>query len=122
MGKYSIGAIWGVPDSLWVRAIKWGKYFAWNKSGHHPSVIKRANPDNFTYQLAPGTSKRNLGSCVFRTRITSERESYFLLNLSIPMTESEFDNFQKGWNQIERLSEEEIEKLLLQVKMCHGKF
>jgi hypothetical protein len=70
----STGSIWQTPNYIWKPSFIaksntiWKVIFAKNKKGSdlHPAVVEKIKSDNFTVQLAPGTSKNyNLGVCAF---------------------------------------------------------
>ena len=111
-----VGSIWKAPNFIWTTN------FARNKDqyGLHPSIVERVRIDRIA-NLAPGTSKKRIGSCVFKADMgESGKTSYFLLDLSMPITLEQLLEFEKGWNNVEELSDKQLKSFLQQIKFCKG--
>ena len=111
-----VGSIWKAPNFIWTTN------FARNKDqyGLHPSIVERVRIDRIA-SLAPGTSRKRIGSCVFKTDLGENGKiSYFLLDLSMPITLDQLLEFEKGWNNVEELNEKQLQNFLQQIKFCKG--
>lgn len=115
--KANFGDLFAIPDNEWKNA------FAQNKrdlGGFHPTVIKRKNKDNFTFQITPGTSSEQNNSCVYRTSLKSDRKTYFLLKLSMPITTEKLNEAKTGWSGLASFDDEQKKEFEQQIKWCHG--
>jgi hypothetical protein len=130
MGKIQIGSLWAIKNWFWWQK-KGSRNFAWNQPEEqfHPGLIIYDNNDDFTYQLAPGTSKNNNRTiydikkkrfpvCVFDVFLF--RKSFFLMDLSAPVTKDELTQFNNGWNRIRKLSNKKVNSLTQQYKICQN--
>ena len=122
MGQFKVGSLWAVENEFWVE-VKRRYFFAWNKSRkkRHPGIIKYVRKDGLTYQLAPGTSNtQRKGICIFKTSFIENKDSYFLLDLSKPVTEDCLKDFDEGWDEVKDIDEEQIEQLKKQDHFCRN--
>jgi len=114
----TIGSVWRIPNK------KWTNRFARNKPGDdfHPGLVSKMRKDGITVSLIPGTTKDyKKGSCVFKTKLTPwSRQSYFLLEYSMPFLIEELEQLPAGWNNVQRLTDLQIRELKLQLGFCKG--
>ena len=104
----------------------WGDRFASNKPEYdiHPALVINSKPgDNFC-KLIPGTSKEQLGSCVFKVKLNQsnpdDKVSYFLIKKWMSYPNNEVFGFNRGWNGVDELSEGQVIDLKQQIKFCKG--
>jgi len=113
-----IGTIWKAPNYIWTTG------FAANKPPDeiHPSIIEKLDPSRTIAQLVPGTSKDYMkGSCVFKVKLNEKnRVTNFLLKLAMPYSIEVIKNFERGWNGVLELSEEQLGDFKRQIKFCRG--
>jgi len=112
------GSLWKAPNRIWTTG------FAKNKSPEefHPSIVQKIRRDNYTLQLAPGTSRSyKQGSCVFKIKLRTDLiTSYFLLMLSMPYVIDDLLMLRRGWKNINELNYQQQKDLIWQLKMCKG--
>ena len=112
------GSLWKAPNRIWKTE------FARNKPAEdfHPALVQRIKRDNYTLQLAPGTSKSyEQGSCIFKIKLRpSFITSYFLLMFSMPYVIDDLIKLKRGWANINELNYQQKKDLIWQIKMCKG--
>jgi len=108
--------LWRVPNRIWDNG------FAPNKKGDalHPGLILQKNPDNISCKIIPGTTKEyNVGKCVFKTRLRPDlRNSYFLIDKRITISNEDILGFQHGWSSVTELNEDQKDGLYRQARVC----
>lgn len=115
-----IGSIWAAPNMIWNNG------FAKDKSGHdlHPALVEKNSPCNSITYIIPGTSKINLGSCIFKTKLNpkdvNNPTSYFLIKLSMPYSRTKMTGLRQGWNDVYVLDQKQLDDFKLQLKFCKG--
>lgn len=113
--KPTVGSIWSAPNSIWDNG------FAYDKAptDYHPSVVVSVDKAGQISQLAPGTSSRRTGKCVFRTNTLNQNiNSFFLLKLSMPYTKNDLLQLDRGWSGVSDLNGNEVVDLVKKVKTC----
>jgi hypothetical protein len=113
-----VGSIWKAPNFIWQTG------FARNIDGDsfHPAIVERIKADNFSVQLAPGTSVNyNKGSCVYKIDLANDGIiTSFLLKLSMPYTINSLLDLERGWNGVDQLDEIRLKEFEWQIKICKG--
>jgi len=113
----SVGSLWKAPNRIWTTGFARNS----NKDGLHPSIVERIRTDKISLSLTPGTTKNyKKGSCVYRINLNSRKKTYFLLNLAMPYLMEDLIVLKKGWNNVRKLNNKQLESFLWQIKMCKG--